>query len=79
MASDGRLSYSVYSGRRSVGLRKAWTGAEAVVDYLTTMGCRRNELVTMGPNAVVWRGATFTATPVVVEEAVAVEQVRAAA
>jgi hypothetical protein len=68
MASDGRLTYSVYSGRRSVGVRKAWNGAEAVVDYLTTMGCRSTEIVTMGPNAVVWRGATFTAKPVPVEQ-----------
>jgi hypothetical protein len=68
MASDGRLTYSVYSGRRSVGIRKAWNGAEAVVDYLTTMGCKSNEIVTMGPNAVVWRGATFTAKPVAVEQ-----------
>jgi hypothetical protein len=67
MASDGRLMYSVYSGRRSVGVRKAWNGAEAVIDYLTTMGCRSNEIVTMGPNAVVWRGATFTAKPMIVE------------
>jgi hypothetical protein len=67
MASDGRLMYSVYSGRRSVGVRKAWNGAEAVVDYLTTMGCRSSEIVTMGPNSVVWRGATFSAKPVIVE------------
>jgi hypothetical protein len=71
MASDGRHNYSVYSGRRSVGVRKAWTGAEAVVDYLTTLGCRNNEIVTLGPDAVVWRGATFTAKRVLVEHAVA--------
>lgn len=69
MAADGRHSYSVYSGRRSVGIRKAWTGAEAVIDYLTTLGVRNNEIVTMGPNAVVWRGATFTAQRVTVEQA----------
>jgi hypothetical protein len=71
MASDGRHSYSVYSGRRSVGVRKAWTGAEAVVDYLTTLGCRNNEIVTLGPDSVVWRGATFTAKRVLVEHVVA--------
>jgi hypothetical protein len=71
MASDGRHSYSVYSGRRSVGIRKAWTGAEAVVDYLTTLGIRNTELVTMGPNAVVWRGATFTAKRVDLEQVAA--------
>lgn len=64
MASDGRRDYAVYSGRRSVGVRKAWSGAEAVVEYLLTLGCRGDEIVTLGPNAVVWRGATFTATPV---------------
>jgi len=69
MASDGRLSYSVYSGRRAVSVRKAWSGAEAVVEYLTTMGCKKDEIRTVGPNAVVWRGATFTATPLVLEPA----------
>jgi hypothetical protein len=67
MASDGRHSYSVYSGRRSVGVRKAWTGAEAVKDYLITLGCRNAEIVMLGPDSVVWRGATFTAKPVAVE------------
>jgi hypothetical protein len=69
MASDGRLSYSVYSGRRAVAVRKAWSGAEAVVEYLTTLGCRGDEIVTLGPNSVTWRGATFSATPVAVESA----------
>ena len=71
MASDGRRNYSVYSGSRSLGVRKAWTGAEAVVEYLTTMGCRSNEIVALGTNAFVWRGATITAKPVVVEQAAA--------
>lgn len=64
MASDGRVDYSVYSGRRAVAVRKAWSGAEAVIEYLTTMGCTRSELAILGPNAVTWRGATFTAVPV---------------
>ncbi len=61
MASDRRLSYSVYSGRREVGVRKAWSAAEAVIEYLVGQGCRGDEIVRMGPNAVIWRGATFTA------------------
>ena len=61
MASDARLSYSVYSGRRTVAVRRAWSGAEAVVEYLTMLGCKGSELRTVGPNAVTWRGATFTA------------------
>jgi hypothetical protein len=71
MASDGRHSYSVYSGRRSVGVRRAWTGAEAVIEYLTTLGVRNNEIVTMGPDAVVWRGATFKAVRVLPEQTAA--------
>ena len=67
MASDRRLSYSVCSGRREVGVRKAWSPAEAVIEYLVGMGCRGNEIVRMGPSAVTWRGATFTAAPVAVE------------
>ena len=67
MVSDRRLNYSVRSGRRTVGIRRAWSPAEAVIEYLVGQGCRGNEIRTMGPNAVVWRGATFTAAPVVVE------------
>lgn len=67
MASDARPSYSVYSGRRAVGVRKAWSPAEAVIEYLVGLGCRGDEMVRMGPNAVIWRGATFTATPVAVD------------
>lgn len=63
MVSDRRLSYSVYSGRRPVCVRKAWSPAEAVIEYLVGLGCRTTELSRMGPDAVVWRGATFTAKP----------------
>lgn len=67
MASDQRRSYSVYSGRRVVGVSKAWSPAEAVIEYLAGMGCRGSEVVRMGPSSVNWRGATFTATQVAVE------------
>jgi hypothetical protein len=67
MASDQRLSYSVYTGRRAVGVRKAWSPAEAVIEYLVSLGCRGDEIVRMAPNAVNWRGATFTASQVAVE------------
>jgi hypothetical protein len=67
MASDQRLTYSVYSGRRAVEVRKAWSPAEAVIEYLVGLGYRGDEMVRMGPNAVTWRGATFTATQVAVE------------
>jgi hypothetical protein len=63
MASDGRLNYSVYSGRRPVTVKKAWSGAEAVIEYLTTLGIKGSELSIVGPDAVTWRGATFRAVP----------------
>ncbi len=67
MAADGRRSYSVYSGRREVTVKKAWSGAEAVIEYLTTMGIKGSELAMVGPDAVTWRGATYKAVPVPVE------------
>jgi hypothetical protein len=67
MAVDGRRSYSVYSGRRQVTVKRAWSGAEAVIEYLTTMGIKGSELAMVGPDAVTWRGATFTARLVPVE------------
>jgi hypothetical protein len=67
MASDRRRSYAVYSGRRAVGVRRAWSPAEAVIEYLAGLGCRSSEIVRMGPNAVIWRGATFTAAPEAIE------------
>jgi hypothetical protein len=64
MASDQRISYAVYSGRRTVGVRKAWSPADAVIEYLVGLGCRTDELVRMGPSSIIWRGATFKAEPV---------------
>jgi hypothetical protein len=69
MASDKRRDYSVYSGRRAVCVRRAWSGAEAVIEYLTTMGVKNNELAILGPNSVTWRGATYTAVLVPTEPA----------
>ena len=69
MASDRRRSYSVYSGRRAVGVKKAWSPAEAVIEYLVGIGCRGDEFVRMGPNSVIWRGATFTAAPATTDPA----------
>ena len=69
MASDARLSYAVCSGRRTVRVMKAWSAADAVIEYLVGIGCRTDELVLMGPSAIIWRGATFTATPAPTEHA----------
>jgi len=67
--ADGRREYSVYSGRRAVCVRKAWSGAEAVIEYLTTMGVKSSELSILGPDSVAWRGATFRGVLVPAEAA----------
>jgi hypothetical protein len=36
---------------------------QAVVDYVTTFGCKRDEVVTIGVDTVAWRGARFSAVP----------------
>ena len=64
MATAVMTRYSVYSGRRAVGVRKAWSPAEALIEYLHALGCRGDEITRMRPDTVVWRGATFTASPV---------------
>ena len=63
MATSGRTRYSVYSGRRAVGVREAWSAAEAIIEYLHALGCQGDEITRMRSGACVWRGATFTAAP----------------
>ena len=54
-------SYSVYSGKRIVGLQNAWSPSEAVVEYLRRQGYRNDEIRRMGYDSAAWRGATYTA------------------
>ena len=37
------------------------TPLQAAVDYVTTFGCKRDEIVTIGIDTVSWRGARFSA------------------
>jgi hypothetical protein len=48
---------------------KAWSPADAVIEYLVGLGCRSDELVRMGPSSIIWRGATFTASQVPTQHA----------
>ena len=58
-----RTSYDIRSGRRVVSHQNAATSREALIEYLKGMGCRDDEILTMGTEAVSWRGAVFTAAP----------------
>jgi hypothetical protein len=53
--------YEIRSGRRTVSVRYSVSPLQAVVDYVSTFGCSRDEIVTLGVDAVAWRGARFTA------------------
>ena len=56
-------TFEVRSGRQVVARREAVSAREALIEYLLGLGCRRDELVSMGGNAVSWRGAVFRAEP----------------
>ena len=58
-----RTSYEVRSGRRPVSLQFASTAQEAVIEYLRSIGCRHDEIMRMGADAVAWRGAVYRAVP----------------
>ena len=61
MQKTTTTSYSVYSGKRAVGLQNAWSSSEAVVAYLRRQGYRNDEIRRMGYDSAAWRGATYTA------------------
>ena len=53
--------YEIHSGRRTVSVQYSTSPLQAAVDYVTMFGCKRDEIVTLGNDAVAWRGARFTA------------------
>jgi hypothetical protein len=54
--------YEIRSGRRTVSVQYSVTPLQAVVDYVTTLGCKRDEILTIGVDTVAWRGARYSAT-----------------
>jgi hypothetical protein len=55
--------YEIRSGRRTVAVQYSVTPLQAVVDYVSKFGCKRDEIVTIGVDTVSWRGARFSAVP----------------
>lgn len=51
----------MYSGKRAADVRDAVSPAQAVKDYLRQIGCPTDEISTVGRNALMWRGAVFSA------------------
>jgi len=62
-ASATTKSYEVRSGKRLISFQNADTATEAVLKYLSSMGCVRDELVRVAADAVSWRGAVYRAVP----------------
>ena len=56
-----RKSYEVRCGRRMIRLQRADTAREALIEYLRSMGCRDDEMSTLGANAISWQGAVYRA------------------
>jgi hypothetical protein len=56
-------SYEVRSGKRVITLTRASTPAEAVIDYLRSLGCSADDMMRVGTDAVTWRGAVYKAVP----------------
>ena len=55
--------YEIRSGRRTVSIQYSVTPLQAVLDYVTTFGVKRDEIVTIGVDTVSWRGAQYSAVP----------------
>jgi hypothetical protein len=56
-------TYEVRSGSRSIETREASTPQQALLDYVRSLGCRDDEILRLGVDAVSWRGAVFRAVP----------------
>ena len=64
-----RASYfEIRSAGRPVSVQDANTACEAVFDYVRSLGCRDDEIRRIAVDTVAWRGALFSAVPVVSDE-----------
>ena len=58
---SSQAEYHVISGRRVVATRSGPSAREVALDYLRSMGCKRDEIVYYGTDGVSWRGAVYRA------------------
>ena len=56
--------YHVISGRRVVATRRGPSAREVALDYVRSMGCKRDEIIYYGLDGVSWRGAVYRAQQV---------------
>jgi hypothetical protein len=55
------LTYDVRLAGRIVSTRRATSAREAAMDYVRSLGCKRDEITSLAGDAVAWRGAVYRA------------------
>jgi hypothetical protein len=53
--------YEVISGRRVVATRIGLSAREVALDYVRSLGYKRDEIIYYGSDGVAWRGAIYRA------------------
>jgi hypothetical protein len=53
--------YDVISGGRVVATRNGFSAREAALDYVRSLGYKRDEIIYYGSDGVAWRGAVYRA------------------
>jgi len=61
---DSKTQFHVVSGRRVVATRTGPSAREVALDYVRSMGCKRDEIIYYGLDGVSWRGAVYRARQV---------------
>lgn len=56
-------TYELRSGARLIGHREANTAYQALLDHVRSLGCREEEVLRLGADALAWRGAVYKAVP----------------
>jgi hypothetical protein len=54
-------AYNVISGRRVVATRNGFSAREVALDYVRSLGYKRDEVIYYGSDGVAWRGAIYRA------------------
>jgi len=62
-------TYEVWCGRRLVAIRNAsGEASEAILAFLSSQGCREDEIVRVSENALIWDGTIYRGIVVGSEE-----------
>ena len=57
--------FHILSGRRIIATKSGPSAREVALDYLRSMGCKRDEIIYYGLDGVMWRGAIYRAQGIV--------------